>query len=296
MDVIHNHSIWSMINVAAGLVVPGRGAKLISSPRGTLSEWAMKHSRAKKALLWPLQRRLFERSDLIHVTSEEEYHDVRRLGFDAPVAIVPNGIDLPEVRHRLREEGGYHVLYLGRIHPQKGIDRLLRAWAECEPRFPGCRLSVVGPGEEAYVRGLRQLAERLSLRRVKWVGPAFGEEKAGYYNRADLFVLPTHSENFGVVVAEALSHGCPVLVTKGAPWAGLQTERSGWWVDNHLDGIRAGLFEALSRTPEELSDMGNRGRQWMSRDFSWSKIAMSMEAAYRWVSKGGAPLDFVREA
>lgn len=295
VDVIHNHSTWSMVNVAAGLVVPGRGAKLVTSPRGTLADWAMKHSRTKKKMLWPLQKRLFEQSDLIHVTSAEEYEDVRRLGFVAPVAIVPNGIDVPDVTPRLRTEDGCQLLYLGRIHPTKGIERLLQAWADCEPLFPRWHLSLVGPGERAYVQGLRKLSERLALRRVKWMGPAFGDEKTECYSRADLFVLPTHSENFGVVVAEALSHGCPALVTKGAPWAGLETEGSGWWVDNHLDGIRAGLFEALSKTPEELSDMGENGREWMIRDFAWSNIARKMDAAYRWLIDGGLPPKFVQD-
>lgn len=296
VDIVHNHSLWSMVNVAAGWVVPGLHAKLVTSPRGTLSEWAMGHSRRRKQLVWPLQRRALLRADLLHATCEDEYLDIRRLGLRAPVAIVPNGIDLPQLVPRCEPVGGGErvVLFLSRVHPIKGIELLLDAWARLETQFPQWRLRIVGPGEPVYLAALQAQAMRNGSRRVAFEGPLYGDDKAAAYRNASLFVLPTHSENFGMVVAEALAQECPAIVSHGAPWSGLDSEGCGWWIPNDVDSLRDNLEQAMAQPPEVLHAMGARGRQWMQRDFSWDGVAGMMEAAYRWVSKGGEYPPYIR--
>lgn len=287
VDIVHNHSLWSMVNVAAGWVVPGRRAKLVTSPRGTLSAWALGRSRGVKRVLWPLQRRALSHADLLHATSEVEWQEIRAQGFTAPVAVVPNGIDLPEPPPPRPDTGARTLLFLSRIHPTKGLDRLLHAWAQLEARHPQWNLVVAGRGEAAHVQEVRALAATLGLQRVAFPGPLYGVNKAQAYFAADLFVLPTHSENFGMVVAEALAHACPAVVSRGAPWAGLAAEGCGWWVDNRVDELTTALGAAMRLPREQLAAMGLRGRAWMERDYGWAAIGQKMDAAYRWLLMGG---------
>jgi glycosyltransferase involved in cell wall biosynthesis len=289
VDVVHNHSLWSMVNVAAGWVVPGQRAKLVTSPRGTLSHWALSRNNHVKRLLWPLQRRALTRADMLHATSQVEYQEIRAAGFIAPVAIIPNGIDLPTTRlvGSAFLPAQRTVLFLSRIHPTKGLDRLLHAWAELESPHPKWRLVIAGRGEAAHVKEVSTLAASLGLNRVEFPGPLYGQAKTHAYFGADLFVLPTHSENFGMVVAEALAHGCPTVVSRGAPWMGLETENCGWWVENDVKTLRATLDDAMKLSADHLNQMGLRGRAWMERDFGWASVGMRMQAAYRWVVEGG---------
>ena len=154
----------------------------------------------------------------------------------------------------------------------------------------------VGPGEPEYLAALHAQATRNGSRRVTFDGPLYGDEKVAAYRHADLFVLPTHSENFGMVVAEALAQECPAIVSHGAPWSGLDREGCGWWIPNDVDSLRATLDQAMAQPPEALHAMGARGRQWMQRDFSWEGVAGMMEAAYRWVVDGGTMPAWVRSA
>jgi glycosyltransferase involved in cell wall biosynthesis len=289
VDVIHNHSLWSMVNVAAGWVVPGKRAKLVTSPRGTLSDWALSRSRGAKRVLWPLQRQVLARADMLHATSEVELQEIRAQGFTVPVAVVPNGIDLPIMQdvQKISGTGKRTLLFLSRIHPTKGLDRLLLAWAQLQSRHPQWSLIIAGQGEPVYVQEIEALAVTLGAQRVTFPGPLYGDAKTQAYFAADLFVLPTHSENFGMVVAEALAHGCPAIVSHGAPWSGLQAEGCGWWVSNTVETLTASLNVAMQLTSDQLSKMGLRGRAWMERDFGWNAIGKKMHESYRWILDGG---------
>lgn len=286
-DIVHNHSLWSMVNITAGWVVPGKHAKLVTSPRGTLSPWARSRSKAIKRVLWPLQRRALAKADLLHATSEDELAQIRALGFTAPVAVIPNGIDLPEITDSKPTSAIRSLLFLGRIHPTKCVDRLLQAWKTLQEQHPDWRLVIAGPGDPAYMQNLHAMAASLALERVYFAGPAYGVDKSRAYQEAELFVLPSHSENFGMAVAEALAHGCPAVVSRGAPWAGLETEGCGWWVDHAVGPLTTTLHEAMALSPPQLAEMGLKGREWMARDFGWDSVAQRMEEAYRWILRCG---------
>lgn len=293
--VLHNHGLWMMPNVYPSRARRAGDARLVISPHGTVSEWAWNHHRGRKWVMWHLvgQGRAMHAADAFHATSEEECLDLRRLGFRQPVCVLPNGIDVPPLAGKSKG-GSRTLLYLGRIHKKKGIDFLLRAWAAVEPRFPQWRLVVAGPDDGGYLRQYLALARELGLKRVVFPGPAYGDEKLALYRAAHLFVLPTHSENFGMTVAEALAAGTPAIVTRGAPWAGLIDQRAGWWIEIGVDPLVAALEEALALPDERLVEMGRNGREWMIRDYSWAEIARRMAAFYAWLVKAEAVPPFVR--
>lgn len=293
-DVVHNHSLWSMVNVATGCLVPGGRAKLVTSPRGTLSAWALNRSRHVKSLLWPWQRRVVESADLLHATSQTEYLDIRTRHLKAPVAVIPNGIDVPPIDGMKLRSEKRTLLFLGRIHPTKGVLELLDAWSQLEAAHPDWVLVIAGKGESLDERAVRKRSVALGLRRVEFPGPFYGEVKSEAYFGAELFILPSHSENFAMTVAEALAHGCPVIATKGTPWAGLEAERCGWWVAQETPNLAEAMNLAMSMSPDRLAAMGTRGRDWMARDFAWDAIAEQMLATYRWLLDGGAAPSWVR--
>lgn len=282
-SIIHNHSLWMMPNVYPAWVARRTGCKLVTSPHGTLSHEALARSRWRKRLFWPLQRDVLTQAACVHVTSEGEYQAVRSLGIRVPVAIIPYGIDIPERPTALPEVPKRNLLFLSRIHPIKGLDLLFRVWRKLEDLFPHWQLLVVGQGDPDYHKSLEELSQTLGLTRASFLGPRYGSEKSKAYWQSDLFVLPTKTENFGFAVAEALAHGVPAVVTHGAPWQGLQTQGCGWWVDLTEESLFEALRSAMGTSIQELRTMGERGREWMHRDFSWREVGRRMAFTYEWI-------------
>jgi glycosyltransferase involved in cell wall biosynthesis len=299
VDVIHNHGMWQMNAVYPGWAAKARKAKFVVSPRGAFSTWAMSHGSRFKRIFWPLiQRPALVQASCFHATAESEYEDIRRLGFKQPVAIIPNGIDVPEFAQK-KSRDFRTLLFLGRVHPKKGVDVLLNAWSSVMDRFPDWRLLVVGADtgygkQDGYLEQMKVLAAKLKLKRLEFIGPLYGEAKWSAYREADLFILPTHSENFGMTVAESLAAGTPAIVTKGAPWHGLETHRSGWWIDFGVDPLVACLREAMAQSPDELARRGINGREWMIREFSWQTVGNRMDQTYHWLNEGGEVPSWVR--
>jgi glycosyltransferase involved in cell wall biosynthesis len=296
-DVIHNHGLWLMPNVDAGRAALFARKPFIVAPRGMLAPAALAFSRIKKRVVWAmLQGEVVRGAACIHATSEQEHDEIRDFGLNNPVAIVPNGIDLPEPATPSTPSTTAHriLLSLGRIHPKKGLDRLVRAWATVEAAHPDWRLRIVGPDELGHAGELVALAAELKTRHVSVEKSVSGEAKIAAYQQADLFVLPTLNENFAITVAEALAAGTPVIATKGAPWRALQHERCGWWIDHGVEPLAAALANAMVMTRGELQAMGAKGRAWMARDFSWDRVARDMLDVYRWLALCGKPPGTVR--
>ena len=122
----------------------------------------------------------------------------------------------------------------------------------------------------------------------------YGDEKSKAYFGADLFILPSHSENFGVAVAESLAHGCPVIVSKGAPWSQLESKGCGWWTNNDVLSLIETLSASMKESKAQLEIMGSKGRTWMKKDFEWNLIAKKMDKSYKWLLKGGQCPDWVK--
>ncbi|MCP9468681.1 MAG: glycosyltransferase [Nitrospira sp.] len=294
MDILHSHSMWMMPNVYPGGIARRHRIPLIVSPRGTLSPWAMASGSFVKRFFWPLvQKPAISMAACFHATAESEYEDIRRLGFRQPVAIIPNGVDIPEPIPK-REQPLRTVLFLSRINPKKGLDLLLPAWQAVQDRFSDWRLVIAGPSDSrGYLEKMQALAARLKLERVEFIGEVKGAQKWETYSQADLFVLPTHSENFGNVVAEALASGIPAIVSKGAPWAGLVEKQAGWWIEIGVAPLVDCLTQALALPPNQLCEMGKRGRRWMEDEFSWDSLGLKMARTYEWIVHGGSKPEWV---
>lgn len=289
-DVMHNHSLWMMPNIYPAQAIKHTRCALVTSPRGTLSPAALRRSAWRKRVMWWLcQGKAVRASHCFHATSEQEMMDIRNAGLRGPIALIPNGIDIaPLADDSGATTGNRRVLYLSRIHPIKGIETLLKAWSKIEIQIPDWELQIVGPGEPSYVRSLQSLAESLNLRRVVFEGPRYGKTKREAYHSAELFVLPSHSENFGMAVAEALAHGVPAIVTQGAPWSGLNTHDCGWWIP-HDDAVLAEcMLAAANLSRAELRTKGRHGRDWMLQEFSWAKVGKQMHESYCWLRGGGS--------
>ncbi len=292
-DLLHNTGVWMMPNIYAGSVARQRRIPLVLSPQGMFSEWAMAFSRRRKQFAWWClgQRRTAAATTCFHATSESEARDIRRLGFRQPVAVIPNGVDLPELETDPAPDRSARrrLLFLSRIHPKKGVPILLRAWQRVEGRYPDWELVVAGPDEVGHLAEVRALAAELRLQRVAFPGPAYGAAKAALYRSASLFVLPTHSDNFAIAIAEALAHGVPVITTTGAPWAGLEKRDCGWWIELSERNLAEALQAAMDLPPVRRAEMGRRGRLWMTECYGWDGIAEEMKSVYEWALGGGPP-------
>src|SRR5262249_3873749 len=164
------------------------------------------------------------------------------------------------------------VLSLGRIHPKKGLDRLVRAWARVEAAHPDWRLRIVGPDELDHAKELVALASELKTQHVSVEKSVAGDAKIAAYQQADLFVLPSLNENFAITVAEALAAETPVITTKGAPWRALQSEGCGWWIDHGIEPLAVALANAMVMTREALQAMGGRGPDAVAGVFARDRV------------------------
>jgi len=294
-NIVHNHGLWMFPNFYARQAAITSRIPLIISPRGMLEDWSLGRSRIKKFMAWSLFERVNLRSAaLFHATSEMEARSVRKLGLHQPIAIIPNGVEIPDRetnpdREKLERKhpelaGKRWLLFLSRIHPKKGVSELLRVWREIERDFSQWQLIVAGPDLEGYEPGMRREALNSKIaNRVTFAGMLSGSERKAAFANADVFVLPTHSENFGIAIAEALAFGLPVITTKGAPWKDLIAHRCGWWIDLGHAELMQSLKGALCLPKAELAAMGERGRALMAKKYSWKQVAGRMKQSYEWL-------------
>jgi glycosyltransferase involved in cell wall biosynthesis len=287
--IIHTHGLWRMSNIYPAHAALRTRNHLVLSPRGMLGDAALEFSAPKKQLFWSLaQGGAARAATCLHATSRQEYEDIRAFGLKAPIAIIPNGIDVPPTMAKGAPSDGHRtVLYLGRLHPKKGIDRLLEAWKRVKAQHPQWQLDIVGPIDSDYARSLKASATADLESRVRFLGPLYGVDKSNAYRRAGLFVLPTLNENFAMTVAEALAQGTPVISTRGAPWAGLARYGCGWWIEHGTEPLAAAMDQAMDMSRGQLALMGEAGRAWMCRDFDWNAVAASMRSVYHWLSGRG---------
>jgi glycosyltransferase involved in cell wall biosynthesis len=292
-DLLHDNGIWLPHNHRLAALAQKREIPRVVSIRGMLEPWAFRHKRAKKKVAWWLYQQRDLREARTHVTTgEAEAINLRRFELGVPIVTIPNGVDVPEkgivsVETESQSRGSSQArtaLFLGRIYPIKGLPMLVEAWAHVRP--PGWRLQIAGPDQAGHQKQVEKAVFNVGLGDViSFVGPVEGKGKTDLFFNADLFILPTYSENFGMAIAEALAHGVPVLTTTGAPWPMLQETGCGWWVEPTVEGIAEGLRQATSSDAESLKLMGKNGLDLVSKQFGWNRVASLMRSTYEEVLK-----------
>ncbi len=283
-SAVHSHGLWSQANNVAAHTARRLKVPVVLSTHGMLMPEARRTKPWKKAPAWWLwERANVSAASVLVASCETEKVTLRQLGLNNPVAVIPHGVRLPsEVNPLPRHSGKRTVLFLSRVHPIKGPMDLVLAWKALRPQ--GWRVVIAGPEEEGYLAELKSIISAAGLHSdFEFCGPVYGAEKEFLLRTADLFILPTKNENFGVAIAEAMAAGLPVITTKGAPWEALVTNHCGWWIDIGAEPLAAALREAVALSDEERRAMGLRGRALVAERFSWDKIGHEMKAVYEWV-------------
>ncbi len=306
VDVVHNHGLWLAANYYARRAANEAGKPLVISTRGMLEGWSLGRAVVRKFVAWQLfERKNLESAALFHATSESEAEAIAtalrikmKIKIKEPrIVVAPNGVDVPEripgrelVEEKFpRLKGKEWVLFMSRIHPKKGIDLLLQAWKEQmtdRGQVKGGRREVVLVIAGADLIGYGAEVERMIREKglgetVLMTGHVDGEVREALLGNAKFFVLPSHSENFGLVVAESLARGRPVITTTGTPWKELKEWGAGWWVEPKKESITQSMGEALTKTDAELDQMGARGRKMVGERFSWKSSAEKLIQAYQ---------------
>lgn len=282
-SVVHDNGLWIPLGVQARRAARRAHAPRVVSPRGMLTPWALRQHRLKKTLAWHLyQRRMLASATVLHATSDAEGLDIRRLGFRMPIAVLPNGVDLP-AQITPAPPGPRRALFLSRFHPGKGALALVEAWAAVRP--PGWELVLAGPDVNGHRDEVAARVEALGLWETVQLHPEVTDaDRNGLLATAELFVLPSVSENFGMAIAEALAAGRPVITTTGTPWQVLRDEACGWWIAPTEAAALTDALRAATRTsPGELAAMGMRGRRYVERSLSWGQVARDFATLYRWM-------------
>lgn len=289
-DLVHIHALWSPILHQVAKWARRHKIPIVWSPHGMLTPWAMNNKKWKKLLGWWLYQKWdLTRSELIHVTAQSEVADVRRMGLKNKIMVAPLGVEVDDKAKRMKREDGKQVLlFVSRVQRKKGLFNLVQAWAQlpAETRMNWV-VRIVGPDQEGHTAELKKLGAELSVENdFEFVGPKYGDDLTCEYASADLFVLPTHSENFGSVVIESLAHRVPVICTKGAPWEELETHKCGRWIDIGVEPLLKALTEAMAFSPIELQAMGERGRKLVEGKYTWHKVVRNILHLYKFICKG----------
>lgn len=293
-DVLHIHAVFAHATYAAARAARRTAMPYIVRPLGTLEPWSMSQKPVRKRIAWRfLFRDVLEQAELIHYTTEQEREFTEHsLALDRGI-VIPNGVDesLLDVcptgqfrkAHDIPADAPF-LLTLSRLHPKKGLDLLLKVFSalKSQGQLAAWHLVVAGDGQAEYVRRLRELVRGTSAEAfVHWTGWLDGESKSAALAEADLFVLSSFQENFGIGAVEAMACGTPVLLSRQVGLApDILAKRAGWIVNLDAAGLANGLADAV-RDPDELSERGAAARALVRERFTWPRIAEECVGMYK---------------
>lgn len=303
-DVIHNHSVWMLPNSYSSRIGLKQDKPVVITAHGALEPWALQNSDWKKKLVgrW-FQFKDLQTASCIHVNSKSELGGIRQMGLDQTAAIIPNGVNLFEFENlppadqfakefSLPKDKRY-ILFMGRLHKKKGLDLLVQAWAKLASRFADWHLVVAGPDDGLLPECKDIVAAAGSHSHVTFTGNLQGVQKQQALSACSMFVLPSHSEGFSMAVIEAMACRLPVLLTPGCNFPEAAQHGAAVQVEASITGTIDGLEELLTKSPAELQDMGNRGRDLVESGYTWDIVARKTLDLYEWLDSGNGQPEFV---
>jgi poly(glycerol-phosphate) alpha-glucosyltransferase len=356
-DLIHTHGLWAYSSVVTNQYRRRRGVPYVISAHGMLDPWAVNNSRWKKAVAHFFYEGVhLGEASCLRALCQAEAVAIRQLGLKNPIAIIPNGIDLPvipkaemlktemrkwetgkakaailkaestssglqppspqggegnpENRKQITEiknefqfstfqisdfAGGRKVLlYLGRIHPKKGLVNLLKAWAAANRKSGEWILAIAGWDQGGHEKELRLLSAECGITdSVQFLGPKFGEEKAALYRNCDAFVLPSVSEGLPMVILEAWAYGKPAVMTPECNLPDGFAAGAAWRIETEVASIQQGLDQLFRASPADLDSMGANGRRLVQEKYAWPGLGREMAGLYEWLLGGGTKPDCI---
>ncbi len=272
-SVIHLHGLWTITPFIGYLISKVLNIPYYLSPHGMLMPYALKKGKYKKKLaLFLYQKTIINNSKLIITASDNESSAILNFRKNIRYKMIPHGIYIPSINKKQKSRDYKTALFLGRYNKTKGIDELLKIWSELNPQ--NWKLFIAGIIEDLnYFKKLEENLNLYGVKNISLMGPVLGIEKDDLFQNADLFILPTKTENFGIVVLEALSYGIPVITTNAAPWEVLNQKEIGWCVNNDQFSLKKVISEATNLDNGRLDFMGYRARKFASQNFAWDEIA-----------------------
>lgn len=295
-DVVHGHGLYVGTNMLLGRQARRQKKMLVYHVHGFFEPYILQRARWKKRLVHLLfENANFRRIRLWRALTDCEAGQIRSCGIQAPIVVAPNGLDpgaytappgpvaaietplIPRL-----SKNSHRILFLGRIHPKKGLDLLLSAWARLGAQGRDWELVVAGPDEGGYLKSMRRLAQELHIEdRVLFTGSVTGLDKTRLLHSADLFVLPSYSEGFPMGLLEAMACQVPVVATRACNFPEAAVLGAGWECEAARESLVATLAGALAASESERAERGRRGRQLVETRYSWSRTVSILVEACR---------------
>lgn len=299
-DLISIQGVWFYFSRAASEWCIKNNIPYIITIHGNLNSKALEISSLKKKIASKVfVNKVLKNAACLHALNFNEYTILRELGYTQPICVVGNGIAEPRlgsisVQHHIPEKylSKRTCLYLGRLHPIKGVDRLLHAWSKMTDSS-AWQLVIAGDGDPDYVQKLKVLVKKLNLKNVYFIGFVNGEVKSAWLKRAELFVLTSFSEAFPMSILEALSHRTAVLMTNVCGLNSAVAKGAALEVTDDNNSIEIGLREMLSLPQETLQSMGEVGVQFVRDNYSWGTVGKQLKEVNEWLINDGVKPDCV---
>lgn len=282
-DIVHVNCCWTPDCAMIQRLAQKRGYKVVLTPHGMLEPWIIKrHYWTRKVpALWLYQKAAVQRADCVQATAESERDNLLKLGYNSNIKVVRLGIDAESIEMKRSWKKSRQILFLSRVHVKKGINFLVEAADVLRNELQGYKILVTGEGDADYVEAMMKMICDHGLQDiVQLIGGVYGDEKWRLFQTSDFFVLPTHSENFGLAIAESLASGTPVITTVGTPWSDLNSSEAGAWIEIGTEPLVETLRRFLSLTEDELETMGHNGRKLIETKYSAHVMAEQMMEVY----------------
>ena len=293
-DAVHGHGFYVGTNFVLGRESRRQRKPLVYHVHGMFEPYILQRSQWKKRLVhWLFEDENFRNVRLWRALTSKEADQIRACGLSQPIVVAPNGLDPSEfpkppdasapietpLMPRLAKTGP-RLLFLGRIHPKKGLALLLRAWAGLSESTKDWELVIAGPDEQGHLAQIRNLARSLGLLdQTVFTGPVTGQMKRSILHSADIFVLPSYSEGFPMGILEAMACEVPVIATRPCNFPAITSAQAGWECDASVDSLAKTLRIALGASQSERRQRGENGRRLVETRYAWPAVIKELLSA-----------------